>query len=77
MLEAGQEEQYIGISKGDFYKIPSIIVIMGGGGPKRTCKLSSNALRSVAVIIGKDTKTMCHFGVCSCYPVCYILPKVN
>ena len=40
MLEAGQEEQQIGISKGDFYKIPSILVIMGGW-TKRTVLMLS------------------------------------
>ena len=61
MLAAGVEGRQLAIERKDFHQeIPAICVIADDGWSKRRHKHLYNAAGSVAIIRGKETKTILH-----------------
>ena len=64
MVEAGREERWLAIERGDFHEgAPSVTVIVDGGWSKHSRKHSYNAKSDVAIIIGKETGKLLHIGI--------------
>jgi len=64
MLATGKEEKQIAIKQGHYHQgIPAITVIIDAGWCKCTYKHSYNALSSVGVIFGKQTRKLLYIGV--------------
>ncbi|KAJ8315539.1 hypothetical protein KUTeg_007689 [Tegillarca granosa] len=64
MLITGMEERQIAVDKENYHEdIPYITVVTDGGWCKRTHKHSYNVLGGVAIIIGKETKTLLHIVI--------------